>query len=89
MSNILYIKSFLNRVWWLVSFLWNETILYSLNFVFCYRENTEITTAAILKKVQKAIVTGQPVTIASESVNLDQSDGRKINSHLKIYTNTC
>ena len=26
------------------------------------------------------------MTIASESANLDQSDGRKINSHLKIYT---
>ena len=85
-NGILYIKSFLYRIWWLVSFLWNDRVLYSLNFVFCYRENTESTTAAILNKNTKAIVTGQPVTIAPESANLDQSDGRKINSHLKIYT---
>ena len=27
-----------------------------------------------------------PVTITSETVNLDQSECRKINSHLEIYT---
>ena len=43
-------------------------------------------TAAILNKNTKSY-SHWPVTIASESVDLDQSDGRKINSHLKIYTN--
>ena len=37
-------------------------------------------------KKQKAMCSHWPVTITSERANLDQSEYRKINSHLEIYT---